>query len=69
MEEHRCKIVATAIEDSRCVSLINDGILEMEDPCSISLQSRVVIEIEDRRCNSVAIRREDPRCQDLRMKR
>ena len=66
MEEDRCRIVATRLEDSRCISSLNSGLSEVEDPRCMSLQSRVVIEIEDRRCNSVTIGIEDPRCQNLR---
>lgn len=68
MEEHRCKTVAIAIEDSRCAGSLNSGLVEAEDPRCMSLQSRVVMEIEDRRCNSVSIGMEDPRCQSLQMK-
>lgn len=68
MEEHRCKIVATAMEDSRCMSSLNIGLFDVEDPRYIGLQHRVVIEIDDGRCNRVTIGMEDPRCQNLRMK-
>jgi hypothetical protein len=68
MEEQRCKIVAAAMEDSRCQGSHMSGLVEAEDPRSASLQNRVVLEIEDRRYNSVTVGMEDPRCQHLRTK-
>jgi hypothetical protein len=66
MDEHRCKIVATWMEDSRCQCLLNGVIVEIEDQRYQSLNLSAVIEIEDYRCNRVAIQMEDPRCNSLR---
>jgi len=49
MEEHRCKIAAVGVEDSRCQSLVDGAVVEMED----------------QRCNFVEMRMEDPRCSNL----
>ena len=64
MEEHRCRIVATAMEDSRCSSSLNSGLIEVEDLRYKSLRSCSVIEVEDRRCNSAMIGMEDPQVSE-----
>ena len=65
MEEYRCKIVASEMEDSRLKSLLNRESVQLEDPRYKSLHTRGAIEIEDCRFNSVAIAMEDPRCQSM----
>ena len=66
MDEHRCKIAATGIEDSRCPSLLNGVVIEPEDQRCRSLNMSAVIEIEDCRFNRVTLQMEDPRCNNLR---
>ena len=65
MEEHRCRIVASEIDDSRLKSLPNCEPIQVEDPRYRGLRARCAIEIEDSRFNSVAIAMEDPRCRGM----
>lgn len=67
MEEHRCKIVAAEMDESRCKSVLNGGLAEVEDQRYNGLRSRTALAIDDRRYYSVAIGMEDPRCKNLRM--
>lgn len=66
MEEHRCRIAAIEMEDSRCQSMLTGVVVEFEDQRCRSLNLRAEIEVEDRRCNRVENRMEDPRCASLR---
>jgi hypothetical protein len=68
MEEHRCIVAATGMEDSRCQSLLDGVVVDMEDQRCTSLRPSAAIMIEDCRCKSVAIRMEDPRCNYLHTK-
>jgi hypothetical protein len=68
MEEHRCKVVASAVEDLRCRLLLDSAPTVAEDPRCKYLHRRVEIEVEDSRCNSVAMEMEDPRCMGLSLK-
>lgn len=65
MEEHRCRIAATVVEDFRCKSLIDSSQIAMQAPRYRCLYPRVDVEVEDSRCNSAAIEMEDPRCKGL----
>jgi hypothetical protein len=65
MEEHRCKIVASEMEDSRLKSLPNSEPIQLDDPRYEGLRTRDTIKIEDCRFNSVAIAMEDPRCRSM----
>lgn len=65
MEEYRCRIVATGMEDSRCQSLLDGSVAEMEDPRCRSLHFSAAIEVEDCRSNCATILMEDPRCNNL----
>jgi hypothetical protein len=68
MEEHRCRIVAVVADDCRCKNRFDEAIIEAEDPRYRSLRCRVDIEVEDSRCNSIAVKMEDPRCRGLSLK-
>ena len=68
MEEHRCKIAATWMEDSRCQSLLVGVVVEMEDRRCKGLSLASGLEMEDSRFTKVATRMEDPRCSSLRAK-
>ena len=63
MEEHRCRMVALVVDDSRCKNLFDGAMIEAEDPRHSSQRWRVEIEVEDSRCNRIAIEMEDPRCR------
>jgi hypothetical protein len=65
MVEHRCKIVASEMEDSRLKDLLNSKSIQVEDPRYKGLRTLGAIEIEDCRFNSVAIATEDPRCRSM----
>lgn len=65
MEEHRCKISASGVEDPRCEGLLGGVVAEMEDRRCEGLNPSLVNEIEDDRCNSVQFRMEDARCSNL----
>lgn len=58
-------MVATAVEDFRCRSLHDSALIVTEDPRYTRLGTRLSVEIEDSRYNSVAVAMEDPRCQAL----
>jgi len=66
MDEHRCKIAATRIDDRRCQRLLGSVVVEIEDQRCRSLNLSAVIEIEDCRSNLVTLQMEDPRCNNLR---
>jgi len=68
MEEHRCRIAATVVEDFRCKSLLDSSQIVSQDPRYRYLYRRVEVEVEDSRCNSVAAKIEDPRCKGLSLK-
>jgi hypothetical protein len=68
MEEHRCRMLATAVEDFRCSSLLDGALIATQDPRYQGLHRRVDVEVEDSRCSSVAIEMEDPRCKGLSLK-
>jgi hypothetical protein len=68
MEEHRCRIVATVVEDFRCKSLLDSSQIVMQDPRYRCLYRRAEVEVEDSRCSSVAAEMEDPRCKGLSLK-
>jgi len=68
MEEHRCRMVATAVEDSRCKNLLDSASIVTQDPRYRFLHRRVDVEIRDSRCSCVAIEMEDPRCKGLSLK-
>ena len=65
MEEHRCRITATVVEDYRCRSLLDSAQVVTPDPRYKCLQRRMNVEVEDSRCSSFSIQMEDPRCKDL----
>ena len=68
MDEDRCKMVATEMEDSRCSNPLSGGLNRLEDPRYYGLRDRMTIDVEDCRCNSVGIQMEDPRCAGLQSK-
>jgi hypothetical protein len=68
MEEHRCRIAASVVEDFRCKSLLDSPQIVTQDPRYRCLYRRVGVEVEDSRCNSVAAETEDPRCRGLSLK-
>jgi hypothetical protein len=68
MEEHRCKMATTVVEDFRCKSLLDSAFIVTQDPRYKCLHRRVDVEVEDSRCGSVAIETEDPRCKGLSLK-
>jgi hypothetical protein len=68
MEEHRCRIAATVMEDVRCKSLLGSPQNVTQDPRYRCLYRRVEVEVEDSRCKSVAAEIEDPRCKGLSLK-
>jgi ribosome-associated protein YbcJ (S4-like RNA binding protein) len=67
MDDSRYKIAAVEMDDLRSKSLLSGVTIEMEDRRCKSLINRVVPEAEDYRCNHVAMKMEDPRCQNLSM--
>ena len=68
MEEHRCRIVATVVEDYRCKSLLDSAQVVTQDPRYKCLHRRVDVEVEDSRCSAVSSEMEDPRCRGLASK-
>jgi len=68
MEDQRCRIVAIAVEDFRCKSLLDSALTVTQDPRYKCLHRSVEVEVEDSRCSRVAIEMEDPRCQGLFLK-
>jgi len=68
MEEHRCRVLAIAAEDSRCKSLFDSPVTATRDPRYRCLHQGVDVEVEDSRCNGVATEMEDPRCRGLSLK-
>jgi hypothetical protein len=69
MEEHRCKIVASGMDDSRMQGPLFSGPTQSEDPRYTRPPTRAAIQMDDCRLNTVAIAMEDPRCQSLRVTR
>jgi hypothetical protein len=67
MEDPRYKIVAIEMGELRCSSLLNGVVIEIEDFRCKGLLNRVVLEIEDSRCSCVAIKMEDPRCNNSQL--
>jgi hypothetical protein len=65
MEELRCKAAASATEDCHGNNLFNGAITTTVDPRYRNLHHRVEVEVEDSRCNRVAMTMEDPRCQGI----
>lgn len=63
MEDSRCKVTATRMENPRYKSLITGVVIEVEDPRYRSLYCHVTIEREDPRCKNTAMEMEDPRCK------
>jgi len=61
-------MVAAGMEDSRCNNPLIAGLNQLEDPRYSGLPDRLTIDVEDCRCNSVAIQMEDPRCMGLQSK-
>lgn len=68
MEEHRCRMVAAEVEDCRSEVRFDGAMIEAEDPRHRSLRRRADVEVEDSRCNSIAVEMEDPRCRGLSLK-
>ena len=66
MEDSRCRIAAVELDDARCKSLIQGVVIEAEDHRCKSLGYRATTEMEDPRCASVAMKIDDPRCQNMR---
>jgi hypothetical protein len=69
MEEHRCKIVASGMDDSRMKGPLFSGPMQSEDPRYSTLPTHGAIQMDDCRLNGVTIAMEDPRCQSLRVTR
>jgi hypothetical protein len=65
MEDHRCRMEVSAIEDCRCNNLLDSATTKTEDPRYKGLHRRLEIEVEDFRCNRVVMKMEDPRCKGL----
>jgi hypothetical protein len=61
-------MVATAVEDFRCTSLLDSALIVTQDPRYKCLHRQVDVEVEDSRCSSVAMEMEDPRCKGLSLK-
>jgi len=55
MEEHRCRMVATVVEDYRCKSLLGSAQVVTQDPRYKCLHRRVDVQVEDSRCSTVLI--------------
>lgn len=68
MDEHRCRMVATVVEDYRCKSLLDSAQAVTQDPRYKCLHRRVDVEVEDSRCSTVSSEMEDPRCRGLASK-
>jgi hypothetical protein len=68
MESHRCKMVAIEMDDPRGANLLGAVAIEVEDTRCRSLAEGYLIQVEDARYRHVAIKMEDPRCQNLRDK-
>ena len=68
MEEHRCRVAATAVDDLRCRGSFDSTLIVDEDPRYACIDRRMDLEVEDSRCSSVAMKMEDPRCQGLSLK-
>jgi len=67
MEDPRCRIAASEMEDHRCGNLLSGVVIEIEDPRLESLFCRMALEIEDPRCMRVTVEMEDHRCKSLFM--
>jgi hypothetical protein len=68
MEDHRCKAVASAMDDLRCISIFGSAHISVSSPRYNSLGPTVDLDVEDDRCNFVQLEMEDPRCQNLASK-
>ena len=65
MEEHRCKMTASASTNCRCTHLLDSAVADMRDPRYEGLASSAVVSIEDSRCILVCTEIDDPRCQGI----
>jgi hypothetical protein len=65
MEEHRCGMTVAVTIDCCSANLIDSAITETRDPRYKYLQSSVILDVEDSRCNPVVMYMEDPRCKEL----
>jgi hypothetical protein len=69
MEDSRCKIAATTLDDPRCKSLLLGVAIEMDDPRCKSLLYSAVIGREDLWYGSGAREMEDSRCRNWHLNR
>jgi len=69
MEDPRCKIAATTLDDPRGKTLRPGVVNESEDPRCIGLPGSQAARSDDIWCTSVAVNMEDPRCKSWRMSR
>jgi predicted phosphoadenosine phosphosulfate sulfurtransferase len=65
MEDYRCRIVATKVENPRYKQLITGVMIVQEDSRCKNLCFSLTTEVEDPRCKSTAMETEDPRCKVL----
>jgi len=67
MEDARYKVVAIEMDGPRGNGPLQSVLIEREDRRCCSLVDRGMVEMEDHRCRTVTVQTEDPRCQSLHL--